>query len=74
MQNKKIVFNQNVNVEFDPYDKEYENTIDSSEWDILGFIDAKPSDPQDEEVSFVDPASKERGFLRREFYSARIFL
>lgn len=64
LQNKKIVFNKNVNIKFDPY--ENINNIGFSELDILGFIDTEPV--FNGEVNFVDPTLGRPGFLEEREY------
>lgn len=65
LQNKKIIFNDDVRVEFDSFDSF--NGIDLSELDILGFIDTN-SFSNGKEVTFVDPSLMVSGFLREKEY------
>lgn len=64
LQNKKIVFNQNVNIKFDPF--ENKSQINSAELDILGFIETDQFPFGHKNI--VDPSSGKRGYLKEREY------
>lgn len=61
LQGKKIVFNSNTNVEFDPF----KTRDDFSDLDILGFLD---TNPHEFDGNLVDPVLRERGNLAEREY------
>lgn len=63
LQNKKIIFNEDVSVEFDA---RYEPEVKLSDIDVLGFINTTSGAPIGE--SFVDPKMKENGLLLEKEY------
>ena len=64
-QGKKIVFNENTNIEFEPYSSE--SQIKISELDIIGSIDATRISSNKDEI-FIDPTLFKRGFLKEREY------
>lgn len=62
LQNKKIVFNKNTKIEFDPL-----NEIKLPELDILGFLDTGRL-VDGEKVNFTDPALRMSGNLEEREY------
>lgn len=64
LQNKKIIFNQNVNIKFDPF--ENKSQINSAELDTLGFIETDQFPFGHKNI--VDPSSDKRGYLKEREY------
>jgi hypothetical protein len=63
LQGKKIVFNDNTNIEFDPFGRE--SQIDGSQMDLIGYIDTELNTTQPDEVG---PLFGKRGFLKEREY------
>lgn len=63
LQNKKIIFNKDTSIQFDP---RYRPEIGLNNLDILGSLDASPRSPFPEDI--VDPNLGKRGYLTEKEY------
>ena len=63
LQNKKIVFNSNADIKFEPLDS---NIISLPELDVLGYLDADHFWKEPEET--INPKLGERGYLKNREY------
>lgn len=64
LQNKKIIFNQNINIKFGPF--ENKSQINSAELDTLGFIETDQFPFGHKNI--VDPSLNKRGYLKEREY------